>query len=198
MREGDYANNRRLARRFGAFSSPGPTTTPCPPPPSSTRTSRTGRNALPVTVLVVQNYRLISRDGRILWKPGGPRTAIAAVGVDAEGRILFLHCREPLDAYSFARGAAAPAAGPALHHVCGRRRAGRARAARGQHRTRLCRTQRRRNSCPRAASGSPCPMCWARGGGRPLLNRGRPPADADAANKKNPVNKQKGFTGGTE
>ena len=26
----------------------------------------------------MQNYRLISRDGRILWKPGGPRTAIAA------------------------------------------------------------------------------------------------------------------------
>ena len=104
LREGDYANNRRLARRFGAFFVAGPDDAALPAATIIDKDEPDWQERLARYRLVVQNYRLISRDGRILWKPGGPRTAIAAVGVDAEGRILFLHCREPLDAYSFAEG----------------------------------------------------------------------------------------------
>ena len=102
LREGDYANNRRLVRRFGAFFVAGPDDAALPAATIIDKDEPDWQERLARYRLVVQNYRLISRDGRILWKPGGPRTAIAAVGVDAEGRILFLHCREPLDAYSFA------------------------------------------------------------------------------------------------
>lgn len=104
LREGDYANNRRLARRFGAFFVAGPDDAALPAATIIDKDEPDWQDRLARYRLVVQNYRLISRDGRILWKPGGPRTAIAAVGVDAGGRILFLHCREPLDAHSFAEG----------------------------------------------------------------------------------------------
>lgn len=51
--------------------------------------------------MVVQNYRLISSDRRLLWTPGGPRHSIAAVGKDGAGRILFFLCREPLTGVEF-------------------------------------------------------------------------------------------------
>jgi hypothetical protein len=46
--------------------------------------------------IVVQNYRMINAEGRMLWTPGGPDYAVAAVAQDAEGNILFIHCREPI------------------------------------------------------------------------------------------------------
>lgn len=104
LREGAYANNSRLARRFGAFFVAGPDDAALPAATIIDRDEENWQARLARYRLVVQNYRLISPDGRILWKPGGPRTAISAVGTDAEGHILFLHCREPLDAYSFAEG----------------------------------------------------------------------------------------------
>ncbi len=104
LREGDYANNSKLARRFGAFFVAGPDDAALPAATLIDKEEPDWQERLARYRLVVQNYRLISRDGNILWKPGGPRNAISAVGVDAEGHILFLHCREPLDAYSFAEG----------------------------------------------------------------------------------------------
>lgn len=56
---------------------------------------------LPRYRMVVQNYRLISSDRRLLWTPGGPRHSIAAVGKDGAGRILFFLCREPLTGVEF-------------------------------------------------------------------------------------------------
>ncbi len=56
---------------------------------------------LPRYRMVVQNYRLISADRRLLWTPGGPRHSIAAVGKDGAGRILFFLCREPLTGVEF-------------------------------------------------------------------------------------------------
>lgn len=53
--------------------------------------------------IVIQNYRLINAEGRILWAPGGPSYAVSAIGADKSGRILFLHCREPLTGEDFAR-----------------------------------------------------------------------------------------------
>lgn len=53
--------------------------------------------------LVIQNYRMINAERRILWSPGGPLYSISAVAQDGEGQILFLHCREPVEAYSFAQ-----------------------------------------------------------------------------------------------
>lgn len=52
---------------------------------------------------VVQNYRLISRNRENLWKPTERRHSAAAVGVDADGRLLFIHCRPSLSMYEFAQ-----------------------------------------------------------------------------------------------
>ncbi len=65
------------------------------------RTVDDWQNLLPRYRNVVQNYRIISADRRLLWKPGGSRHAIAAVGRDGKGHILFIHCREPLTVADF-------------------------------------------------------------------------------------------------
>jgi hypothetical protein len=46
---------------------------------------------------------MTSADRRILWSPGGPHYSISAVAQDGDGRILFLHCRQPVEAYAFAQ-----------------------------------------------------------------------------------------------
>lgn len=51
--------------------------------------------------MVVQNYRMISSDRRLLWKPGGPKHSISAVGRDGTGAILFILCREPITGVDF-------------------------------------------------------------------------------------------------
>lgn len=75
----------------------------CRAPPFWTRTPPGWEEQLKRYRLVVQNYRMISADRRILWSPGGPLYSISAVAVDGEGQILFLHCRQPVEAYAFAQ-----------------------------------------------------------------------------------------------
>lgn len=104
LREGDYINNKRLGARFGAFFVAGPDSPELPAAAVIDKSRTDWQERIARYRLVIQNYRLISADGQILWKPGGPRNAISAVGADAAGNILFLHCREPLDAHSFAAG----------------------------------------------------------------------------------------------
>lgn len=104
LREGDYINNRRLGARFGAFFVAGPDSPELPRATIIDREEADWQERIDRYRLVIQNYRLVSASGQILWKPGGPRSAMAAVGVDAAGEILFLHCRDPLDAHSFAAG----------------------------------------------------------------------------------------------
>ncbi len=126
LRVGEHLNNGRIAGRFGAFFVSDPHT-PFPEEPSPTKGSgnaaeagsaRSSDGDLPEAALldracdtweallpryrnVVQNYRLISADRRLLWNPGGPKHAISAVGSDGNGNILFIHCREPLTGIDF-------------------------------------------------------------------------------------------------
>jgi hypothetical protein len=44
---------------------------------------------------VIQNLRLIRGPGASVWKENGRRWSEAAVAVDGQGRLLFLHCRSP-------------------------------------------------------------------------------------------------------
>lgn len=102
MRQDDYINNKRLGRRFGAFFVAGPRVDGLPRADILTRDDPHWQERLDQYRLVIQNYRMINDERRILWSPGGPLYAISAVAEDGEGHILFLHCREPLEAYSFA------------------------------------------------------------------------------------------------
>lgn len=103
MRDGAYVNNGRIVGRFGVFFVAGPDD---PDLPRATLLEKSGdiwEELLSHYRLVVQNYRMTSSDRQILWSPGGPLYSISAVAQDGEGHILFLHSKEPVEAYTFAQ-----------------------------------------------------------------------------------------------
>lgn len=52
---------------------------------------------------VVQNLRLIKRGGENRWEPEGERWPEAALGEDAQGRALLIHCATPYTMHEFNR-----------------------------------------------------------------------------------------------
>lgn len=103
MRHAEHVNNKRLARRFGAFFVAGPDDARLPAAAIVDRDEPEWRQRIDRYSLVIQNYRMINAERRILWSPGGPLYSISAVAQDGDGHILFLHCREPVEAYAFAQ-----------------------------------------------------------------------------------------------
>ncbi len=102
MRNGGHVNNRRIVGRFGALFVAEADSPDLPPAAILDRDTDAWDTLLPHYRVAVQNYRMINAQRRILWSPGGPLYSISAVGQDGRGNILFLHCREPIEAYSFA------------------------------------------------------------------------------------------------
>lgn len=102
LRAGEHINNQRITTKFGSFFVADPDDPSLPGADLLDRTTDPWSERLPHYRMVVQNYRLISANRRILWPQGGPVYSIAAVGQDASGSIIFLHCREPMTAYDFA------------------------------------------------------------------------------------------------
>ena len=103
LRQGEHVNNRRMAERFGAFFVAGPDRPGLPDAAILNRDAHDWRELLPHYALVIQNYRMINNERNILWSPGGPMYSISAVAEDGTGHILFLHCREPVEAHAFAQ-----------------------------------------------------------------------------------------------
>lgn len=101
MRSGDHLNNSRIVNRFGAFFVAGPKREGLPRAGIIDRDDPEWREKLDDYETVIQNYRMTNAQRRILWSPGGPHYSISAVGQDGAGRILFLHSRLPIEAYSF-------------------------------------------------------------------------------------------------
>ena len=104
MRDGDYTNNGRLVKRFGAFFLAGPDREDLPRATVIDKTRPDWKEMLSHYRLVIQNYRLVDANRQVLWNRGGPWYSISAIGQDGQGNILFLHCREPIEAATFARG----------------------------------------------------------------------------------------------
>jgi len=52
---------------------------------------------------VIQNYRLISRERENLWQPDERRHSAAAVAMDREGALLFVHCRPKVSMHEFSQ-----------------------------------------------------------------------------------------------
>lgn len=119
MRHHRHLNSKRIVGRFGAFfvgqlyreaeaGEQGENIVPIPPHDASPNANLLDKDSdpweeeLPKYVSVVQNYRIINSQRRVLWSPGGPLYSISAVGKDGAGKILFIHCREPIEAYTFA------------------------------------------------------------------------------------------------
>ena len=103
MRGAGHVNNPRLVDRFGAFFVAAPLAAGLPRAAIVDRDMPDWRERIGQYDLVIQNYRMINADRRILWSPGGPLYSISAVAQDGAGRILFLHSRAPVEAYAFAQ-----------------------------------------------------------------------------------------------
>lgn len=103
MRQGPHVNNPRISRRFGAFFVAHPDRTGLPEVDILERDTADLPEILKHYELVVQNYRLISRDQRILWPKAADRHAVAAVGVDTHGSVLFIFCRTLVTPHALAQ-----------------------------------------------------------------------------------------------
>ena len=102
MRSGNSVNNSRMVERLVAFFVAGRRKPGIPEADIIERGSASWRERLEDYSIVVQNYRLISSDGRLLWPEGGSAHSIAVVAKDEKGRILFLLSQEPLSVERFA------------------------------------------------------------------------------------------------
>ena len=101
LRKGEKLSNRRIAKRYGAFFVSGPRKAGLPEAAVLDRTADDWQALLPLYENVVQNFRLMGRNGEQLWPENGPRHAIAAVAEDEAGRILFMICSEPVSVHDF-------------------------------------------------------------------------------------------------
>lgn len=52
---------------------------------------------------IIQNYRLISRERENLWAQSQTRHSGAAIAMDRDGRVIFIHCRPRLSMHEFAQ-----------------------------------------------------------------------------------------------
>lgn len=103
MRRGEARNNRRIADNYGSFFVAGPRVAGLPGAAVLDRSVDDWETLLPQYEIVVQNFRLLGPDGAQLWPENGPMHAVAAVGMDRAGRILFLHCRSAVTVHGFVR-----------------------------------------------------------------------------------------------
>lgn len=102
MKDGDYINNKKIAAKLGAFFVAGPNSESLPEAMIIEKDDPDFKNKLSNYRLVIQNYRMITKDKKILWPKDGALHSIAAIGEDENGNILFMHCKDPIDPYSFA------------------------------------------------------------------------------------------------
>ena len=102
MRSGGHINNIRVGMRLGAFFVAQPDAAGMPSAALVEKDDIDWQERIAHYSVVVQNFRITNARREILWPAGGSRTSIAAVGQDEDGHILFLHCREPIDAHAFA------------------------------------------------------------------------------------------------
>ncbi len=101
LRSATHVNNPRVAGNFGAFFMAGPKKAGLPRVRLLDRAEDDWPRALEEYALVMQNYRMNTVQGRVIWKDDRPHS-VAALSQDSAGRILFLLCAEPVPAGAFA------------------------------------------------------------------------------------------------
>ena len=101
MRRGEAHNNSRIAEKYGGFFVCGPRRPDLPGAAVLDRTVDDWERLLPNYDVVVQNFRLMGPHGEQTWPEDGPAHAIAAIGMNAAGHILFLHCRDAISVHRF-------------------------------------------------------------------------------------------------
>lgn len=101
MRRDKHANNDRVVANFGAFFVAMPLDNTLPAAAVLDRNVDSWEDELDQYKIVVQNYRMMSPEGKPLWNETEKPFSIAAIGQDKKGRILFLHASQPISVYSF-------------------------------------------------------------------------------------------------
>jgi hypothetical protein len=105
MRNATHVNNGRIASNFGVFFLAGPRKEGLPQAIILEKSDLGDKLTEKIADydIVIQNYRLISSTGKILW-PENPETySISALSADKAGNILFIFCEVPLSAADFSR-----------------------------------------------------------------------------------------------
>ncbi len=101
LRSETHTNNPRVAGNFGAFFLANPKDSTLPRARLADRSEDDWQKLLEQYTLVMQNYRMNTAQGRIIWKDDRPHS-IAALSQDNKGNVLFFMCREPVPAAAFA------------------------------------------------------------------------------------------------
>jgi uncharacterized protein YigE (DUF2233 family) len=101
LRQGPHANNNRIAANFGSFFVAGPVTAKLPQARLIDRNIHRWQKAIAEYSLVMQNYRMTTPTGRVIWKQAERLHSISALSQDAQGNILFIFCPDPVPASDF-------------------------------------------------------------------------------------------------
>ena len=99
MRRGAQQNRSTVADKYGGFFVFGTAEPGLPKAAILDKTSDDWQSLLPKYDVAIQNMRLIGNDGEQLWPEDGPLHAVAAIGQDVVGNILFMHCRSAINVH---------------------------------------------------------------------------------------------------
>lgn len=104
LRSGTHTNNAHIANSFNAFFVAEPMSRPKSSLPFAQLLDKTRHDwdtALTSYDLVMQNYRMNTLEGRVIWKQAERLHSIAALSQDASQRVYFILCPTPVQAADF-------------------------------------------------------------------------------------------------
>jgi len=95
LRNGSYIQNKRWSSKYKSVLAFAPKKTGLPPAIMVDLDTPDAMKKLEDYNAVVQNLRLIKGNGINVWEKSNKKWSESAVGIDQQGRILFLFCRLP-------------------------------------------------------------------------------------------------------
>jgi uncharacterized protein YigE (DUF2233 family) len=101
MKNVKHINNSGVNSKFGAFMVFNPVNGSAPSVQIIDRYEQDWRTLIEAYNTVIQNYRMISLKGNNVWKQSDNIYSIAAVAMDKDGNILFIHSRSPYSVHDF-------------------------------------------------------------------------------------------------
>lgn len=104
LRNGEYIQNKRWSRKYKSVLAFDPKKAGLPPAIMVDTEEPDAMKRLDDYNAVVQNLRLIKGNGINVWEKSNNKWSESAVGMDQQGRILFLFCRLPYPMKEFNEG----------------------------------------------------------------------------------------------
>ena len=100
MKSGDAVNNGHWTKDNAVFAAE-PTDAALPPVQIVDRTCPRPPDVETRYRILVQNIRMLDCAGKNTWAQQPKKWSTAAVGIDGDGRVLFIHCRSPYSTHDF-------------------------------------------------------------------------------------------------